>query len=153
MSKSWQYWDTMHVSLNNGLLHMRYSIWNIARVSCSVWGDELIVAQLSELSDMFPYLQLLCVLVLMLSVVLCVCVFRLDDGKRLYEELKKDFNNHLPLHVARLHSLDTEEVSGSTASSCEINHLPERRVQCYRYNECDIIIHCGQALCKVCDQF
>ncbi len=36
--------------------------------------------------------------------------FRLDDGQKLYDELKADHDAHLPLHVAWLHALDAHKV-------------------------------------------
>lgn len=36
---------------------------------------------------------------------------RLDNGSELYDELKASFDDHLPVHVARLQALDSEKVS------------------------------------------
>ena len=37
-------------------------------------------------------------------------VFRLEDSTALYEELMKEHDAHVPIHVGRLHSLDNDKV-------------------------------------------
>ena len=51
---------------------------------------------------------------------LLMCLIRLDAGSslHLYEEMVKEHADFLPLHVARLHALDSEQVTISWITFC-----------------------------------
>ena len=43
-------------------------------------------------------------------------LFRLELDHSLYEELRQDHDDHIPLHIARLNQLDSDKVDSKLSS-------------------------------------